>query len=106
MVASIRAQARRSVTRISPDSWSRRSRVGKASGRARRGCECRQPSDGPAGRARRCRASRYEVDAILVAPFHDLGAAVMAVGADGDPGLWPMLPYATDQAAQVTADLG
>jgi hypothetical protein len=30
----------------------------------------------------------------------------MAVAADGDPGLRPVLPDATDQAAQVTADLG
>jgi hypothetical protein len=30
----------------------------------------------------------------------------MAVAADGDPGLWPVPPDATDQAAQVTAHLG
>ena len=30
----------------------------------------------------------------------------MAVAGEGDPGLWPVMPEATDQAAQVTADLG
>src|SRR5438552_2989540 len=30
----------------------------------------------------------------------------MAVAADGDPDLWPVMPEATDQPAQVTADLG
>src|SRR6202158_3765095 len=46
-----------------------------------------------------------EVDAILVAPLHDLRAAVMTVAADGDARRRPVLPYAADQAAQVTADL-
>src|SRR5947207_11055169 len=46
-----------------------------------------------------------EVDRVLVAPLHDLGAAVMAVAADRDPGLRPVPPEATDQAAQVTADV-
>ena len=30
----------------------------------------------------------------------------MAVAADGNPGQWPVQPDATDQAAQVTTDLG
>src|SRR3954467_7679997 len=46
-----------------------------------------------------------EVDAILVAPLHDLRAAVMTVAADGDARRRPVLPYAADQPAQVTADL-
>src|ERR1700716_769890 len=46
-----------------------------------------------------------EGDAILVAPLHDLRAAVMTVAADGDARRRPVLPYAADQPAQVTADL-
>ena len=46
-----------------------------------------------------------EVDPILVAPLHDLRAAVMAIAADGDPGLWPVPADATDETAQVTTHL-
>src|ERR1700756_478856 len=46
-----------------------------------------------------------EVDAILLAPLHDLRAAVMTVAADGDARRRPVLAYAADQPAQVTADL-
>src|SRR3954454_1501437 len=46
-----------------------------------------------------------EVDAILVAPLHDLRAAVMTVAADGHARRRPVLPYAAVQPAQVTADL-
>src|SRR5271167_4230969 len=37
--------------------------------------------------------------------FHDLRAAVMAVAANGDPGLWPVPADATDETTQVTAHL-
>src|SRR4029079_12261917 len=47
-----------------------------------------------------------EVDPGLVAPFHDLRAAVMAVASDDDPGLWPMAADAANQPTQVTTDLG
>src|SRR5205085_2784091 len=39
-----------------------------------------------------------EVDAILVAPQHDLRAAVMTVAADGDTRRRPVLSYAADPA--------
>src|ERR1700720_4136984 len=51
------------------------------------------------------RQTEDEVDAILVAPLHDLRAAVMTVAADGDARRRPVLSYAADQPAQVTADL-
>src|SRR5436189_148710 len=38
-----------------------------------------------------------EVDPILVAPLHDLRAAVMAVTTDGDPGLGPVPADETDE---------
>src|SRR3954452_6423588 len=38
-----------------------------------------------------------EVDAILVAPLHDLRAAVMTVAADGDAGLRPVPANAIDK---------
>src|SRR5438552_1295550 len=41
-----------------------------------------------------------EVDPVLVAPLHHFGAAIMAVAANGDPGLWPVPANATDEAAQ------
>ncbi len=49
--------------------------------------------------------AKDEVDPVLVTPLYDLGAAVMTVVANGDPDLRPMPADATDQAAQVTADL-
>src|SRR5690242_12830561 len=36
--------------------------------------------------------AEYEVDAILITPLHHLGAPVMAVTANGDVGVWPVLP--------------
>ena len=49
--------------------------------------------------------AKDEVDAVLVAPFHDLLAAIMPVAPDGEPSLWPVPPDAADQAAQMTANL-
>jgi hypothetical protein len=49
--------------------------------------------------------AKDEVDAVLVAPFHDLRAAIMPVAPDGEPSVWPVPPDAADQAAQMTADL-
>src|SRR6266852_9206944 len=44
-----------------------------------------------------------EVEPILDAPLHDLGAAVMAVAADGDPGCRPVPADAADKTAQMAA---
>src|SRR6266403_1374299 len=51
------------------------------------------------------REAKDEVEVVLVAPFHDLRAAVMTVASDRDPGLRPVPADATDETAQVTADL-
>src|SRR2546430_14325337 len=105
VVASIRAQVRRSV--FQDFAWCS-SRQSPAAGllveRAARanvvGGLIDQPVEhGVAGQ------TEDEVDAILVAPLHDLRAAVMTVAADGDARRRPVLPYAADQPAQVTADL-
>src|SRR4029077_4999009 len=50
--------------------------------------------------------TKDKVDVVLVAPLHDLWATVMAVAPDGNPGLRPVPADATDETAQVTADLG
>src|ERR1043166_6452880 len=47
-----------------------------------------------------------EVDAILIAPLHDLWASVMAIASDRNARLRPMPADAIDETAQVTADLG
>ena len=49
--------------------------------------------------------AEYEVDAILITPLHHLGAPVMAVTANGDMGVWPVLPDGAQQASQMTAYL-
>src|SRR3954470_6281327 len=46
-----------------------------------------------------------EVDVVLIAPFHDLRASVMAIASDRDAGLRPVPANAIDETAQVTADL-
>src|ERR1700704_4033615 len=51
------------------------------------------------------REAKDEVEVVLVAPFHDLRTAVMTVASDRDPGLRPVPADATDETAQVTADL-
>ena len=43
--------------------------------------------------------AKDEVEPVLLAPFHDLGAAVMAVAADGDAGQRPVPADAADEAA-------
>ena len=45
------------------------------------------------------------VDSVVVAPRHDLGTAVMTVTPDGDACRRPVPADASDQAAQVAADL-
>jgi hypothetical protein len=49
--------------------------------------------------------TKDKVDAVLVAPFHDLRATVMAVASDRDPGLRPVLPDAAYKTPEVTAHL-
>src|SRR6266404_2611320 len=49
--------------------------------------------------------TKDEVDLALVAPFHHLRAAVMAVAPDGNPRLWPVPADAADETTQVTAYL-
>src|SRR6202163_4783348 len=46
-----------------------------------------------------------EVDAILLAPLHDLRPAVMPVPTDGDARGRPVLPYAADEPAQMATYL-
>jgi hypothetical protein len=50
--------------------------------------------------------TKDKVDVVLVAPFHDLRATVMAVASDRDPGQRPVPADAMDETAQVTTDLG
>src|SRR6201990_2174686 len=49
--------------------------------------------------------AEYEVDAILIAPLHHLWACIVAVAANGDVGMWPVLPDGAQQASQMTAYL-
>ena len=104
-VASIRAQASRDRI-VSEDfalcSWSRRGSHAGA-GRVKRPdgwrMSSKRPIDQPvehgvAGQA------KDKIDAVLIAPLHHLGAAVMAVAPDGDPGLGPVPADAADEMAQ------
>src|SRR5215216_741072 len=106
VVASIRAQARRSImpgfrlVACLGEAAQAGLLVERAAGANVVGRRIDQPVEhGVAGQ------TEDEVDAILVAPLHDLRAAVMTVAADGDAGLRPVLSYSADQPAQVTADL-
>ena len=47
----------------------------------------------------------HEVDAIFIAPLHHVWAPVMAVTANGDVGVRPVLPDDAQQASQMTAYL-
>src|SRR4051812_19612021 len=101
VVASIRAQARRSVFRLVAG-------LGKAT---QAGLVVKRPAGAnvvgglidQAVEHRVTGQAKDKVDAVLVAPLHDLGAAVMAVAPNGDPGLWPVPSDAADETAQVTA---
>src|SRR6201994_37157 len=72
-------------------------RLSEAADRCRAWLSATDPyivGDGLAQRAEHVVASQaeYEVDAVLIAPLHHLGAPVMAVTANGDVGVWPVLP--------------
>src|SRR5215216_6439969 len=104
VVASIRAQARRSIMpgfRLVA-CLGEAAQVGllveRAAGANVVGRRIDQPVEhGVAGQ------TEDEVDAILVAPLHDLRASVMAIASDRDAGLRPVPANAIDETAQVTA---
>ena len=106
MVASMRAQARRSCVpglgRVAGFGEAAQAGllVERAAGADVVGGFIDQPVEhGVAGQA------KDEVDAVLLAPVHRLGAAVMAVAADGDAGRGPVPADAADETAQMAAHL-